>query len=93
MIAKLVQFRNPETVLNTRSTDTEFDLAPSGLQHFFQETGPFSEAEEIGKLYYTRMYRFGYRMAVHFNCINEKYEIKSNEKCLSFYQLLILGRL
>jgi hypothetical protein len=34
LIEKRVQFRNPETVLNTRNTYTEFDLAPSGLQHF-----------------------------------------------------------
>jgi hypothetical protein len=34
LVEKLVQFRNSETVLNTLSTDTEFDLTPSGLQHF-----------------------------------------------------------
>jgi hypothetical protein len=41
LIEKIVQFRNPETVLNIRSRDTEFYLAPSGFQHFSRKLAPY----------------------------------------------------
>lgn len=41
LVEKFVQFPNPETVLNTQSTDTEFDLASSGLQNFSSKLAPY----------------------------------------------------
>jgi hypothetical protein len=40
-VDKLVQFRNPETVLKTLSPDAEFDLASSGLQYFSRKLVPY----------------------------------------------------